>query len=81
MSEKKVKATSKASSTQEEKEPQTDAVTTAQPSQPTQQPEPEAEEKTILATGLEDYGRWKAMFKDHKREGNPPFPRRGRIWA
>ena len=38
-------------------------------------------EPTILATGLEDYGRWKAMFKDHKREeGDPPF-RRGRIWA
>jgi cyanobactin cluster PatC/TenC/TruC protein len=34
-----------------------------------------------LATGLEDYGRWKGMFQDQKREGKPPFPRRGRIWA
>ncbi|WP_287245305.1 MULTISPECIES: cyanobactin biosynthesis PatC/TenC/TruC family protein [unclassified Okeania] len=45
-----------------------------------QQPEPEAEDQTILATGLEDYARWKIMFKDHKREDDPPF-RRGRIWA
>ena len=80
MSEKKPKVTSKASSTQEETKPQTEAVKTPQPSEQIQQPEPEAEEKTILATGLEDYGRWKTMFKDHKREDDPPF-RRGRIWA
>lgn len=41
----------------------------------------EAEKKpAILATGLEDYGRWKAMFKDHKSEEGKPF-RRGRIWS
>ncbi|NER31533.1 MAG: cyanobactin biosynthesis PatC/TenC/TruC family protein [Symploca sp. SIO1C4] len=33
-----------------------------------------------LTTGLEDYGLWKAMFKDHKRESNLPS-RRGRIWS
>lgn len=35
---------------------------------------------TILATGLEDYGKWQAMFKNHQRKGDRPF-RRGRIWA
>lgn len=35
----------------------------------------------ILATGLEDYGKWKAMFKDHKRNENEPPFRRGRIWS
>lgn len=50
------------------------------------QPQPEAKIDTekpkpaILATGLEDYGRWKAMFKDHSPEKDPPF-RRGRIWS
>ena len=34
-----------------------------------------------LATGLEDYGRWKAMFKDYKRKENEPPFRRGRIWS
>ncbi|WP_019509120.1 cyanobactin biosynthesis PatC/TenC/TruC family protein [Pleurocapsa sp. PCC 7319] len=36
---------------------------------------------TILATGLEDYGKWKAMYKDHQRQENEPPFRRGRIWA
>ncbi|NET44266.1 cyanobactin biosynthesis PatC/TenC/TruC family protein [Okeania sp. SIO2B3] len=41
----------------------------------------EQEQKSMmLATGLEDYARWKIMFKDHKREDSPSF-RRGRIWA
>lgn len=34
----------------------------------------------LLATGLEDYGRWKVMFKDYKGDNQLPF-RRGRIWA
>ncbi|NEQ71839.1 MAG: cyanobactin biosynthesis PatC/TenC/TruC family protein [Okeania sp. SIO2D1] len=41
----------------------------------------EQEQKIMmLATGLEDYVRWKIMFKDQKREDDKPF-RRGRIWA
>ena len=39
-----------------------------------------AEKRYILATGLEDYARWKTMFKDKKGENEPPF-RRGCIWA
>lgn len=35
----------------------------------------------ILATGLEDYGRWKTMFNDHKRDANEKPFRRGRIWC
>ncbi|NEP79882.1 MAG: cyanobactin biosynthesis PatC/TenC/TruC family protein [Okeania sp. SIO3C4] len=38
------------------------------------------QESMILATGLEDYARWKVMFKDQKRKDDKPF-RRGRIWA
>jgi len=34
-----------------------------------------------LTTGLEDYGRWKSMFKDHKRDKNEKPFRRGRIWC
>ncbi|MDJ0601471.1 MAG: cyanobactin biosynthesis PatC/TenC/TruC family protein [Crocosphaera sp.] len=34
-----------------------------------------------LTTGLEDYGRWKAMFKDHKRDPKEKPFRRGRIWC
>ncbi|MGK7874946.1 MAG: cyanobactin biosynthesis PatC/TenC/TruC family protein [Xenococcaceae cyanobacterium] len=46
------------------------------------QPRVAAEKKSyILATGLEDYGRWKEMFKDHKREKNEKPFRRGRIWS
>lgn len=40
----------------------------------------EEKETVILATGLEDYGRWKKMFKDRSPENDPPY-RRGRIWA
>ena len=40
-----------------------------------------AEERTILTTGLEDYGRWKEMFKDHKRDPKEKPFRRGRIWS
>ncbi|NEO11052.1 MULTISPECIES: cyanobactin biosynthesis PatC/TenC/TruC family protein [Moorena] len=50
---------------------------------PSVQPElNEQEEKksVLLATGLEDYARWKVMFKDQKPDNDPPF-RRGRIWA
>ncbi|MCZ8129147.1 MAG: cyanobactin biosynthesis PatC/TenC/TruC family protein [Microcystis sp. LE19-114.1B] len=35
----------------------------------------------IPATGLEDYGRWKTMFKDRKANPNDPPFRRGRIWC
>ncbi|MBE9088231.1 cyanobactin biosynthesis PatC/TenC/TruC family protein [Microcystis aeruginosa LEGE 11464] len=37
--------------------------------------------KYIPATGLEDYGRWKTMFKDRKANPNDPPFRRGRIWC
>ncbi len=46
--------------------------------------EPEStqgEKPNILKTGLEDYGRWKSMFKDHKRDKNEPPFRRGCIWC
>lgn len=35
----------------------------------------------ILATGLEDYGRWKSMFQNHKRNPKEKPFRRGRIWC
>ena len=37
--------------------------------------------KYVPATGLEDYGRWKTMFKDRKANPNDPPFRRGRIWC
>ncbi|MGB5633844.1 MAG: cyanobactin biosynthesis PatC/TenC/TruC family protein [Waterburya sp.] len=40
-----------------------------------------AKELSTLTTGLEDYGRWKEMFKDHKRDPNEKPFRRGRIWS
>ena len=54
------------------KKPKESAANSA--AEPTQE-----EQKYILATGLEDYGRWKAMFKDRKPD-KTSF-RRGRIWA
>ena len=39
------------------------------------------EQQYTLATGLEDYGRWKSMFKDRKRDKNEKPFRRGRIWC
>jgi len=39
------------------------------------------EKSNVLATGLEDYGRWKTMFQDHKRDPNEKPFRRGRIWC
>ena len=51
-----------------------------QPAAETKPESAQAEKKYILATGLEDYGRWKTMFKDQTGENDPPF-RRGRIWA
>ena len=77
MSEKESQTTS----TQEETKPETEAITSSEPSQPSKNTEPETAEEPILATGLEDYGHWKSVFKDQKREGKPPYPRRGRIWA
>ena len=41
----------------------------------------QAEQKYIPATGLEDYGRWKSMLKDYKRDKNEKPFRRGRIWC
>ncbi len=41
----------------------------------------ETEKSYIQATGLEDYGRWKSMFKDYKRDENEKPFRRGRIWS
>lgn len=41
----------------------------------------EPEQSYTLATGLEDYGRWKSMFKDHQRDKNEKPFRRGRIWC
>lgn len=35
----------------------------------------------IPATGLEDYGRWKAAVKNYKRDKNEKPFRRGRIWC
>jgi len=55
--------------------------------QPTTEPKIEKPETTqpkakyIPATGLEDYGRWKTMFKDRKANPNDPPFRRGRIWC
>lgn len=43
--------------------------------------QPEAKSTHILATGLEDYGRWKSMYQDHKRDPNEKPFRRGRIWC
>ncbi len=56
-----------------------------QPSTPEEavNPTPSTDSETtyIPATGLEDYGRWKAMFKDHKRSPKEKPFRRGRIWS
>ena len=58
-------------------------VTQPTPEQPKiEQPETtEPKTKYIPATGLEDYGRWKTMFKDRKANPNDPPFRRGRIWC
>lgn len=40
----------------------------------------EIQKHTVPTTGLEDYARWKTMFKNHSPEKDPPF-RRGRIWC
>lgn len=60
---------------EKEPQPQLDSSNVSEP------PDPEEKKDSyFLATGLEDYGRWKEMFKDHKPENDPPF-RRGRIWG
>ena len=41
----------------------------------------ETERSYTQATGLEDYARWKTMFKDYKRDKNEKPFRRGRIWS
>lgn len=49
------------------------------------QPKIEKPEKlkksVLLATGLEDYGKWQTMFQDHQPDPNEPPFRRGRIWS
>ncbi len=50
-----------------------------QPDQQNQETKPKS--TNILATGLEDYGRWKTMYQDHKRDPNEKPFRRGRIWC
>ncbi len=58
---------------------QTKPETPEQPVNKTQSTD--SETTYIPATGLEDYGRWKAMFKDHKRDPKEKPFRRGRIWS
>lgn len=47
--------------------------------------EPKADKKDkkpqILTTGLEDYGRWRSIYKDHKRDPKEKPFRRGRIFC
>ncbi len=40
-----------------------------------------AKKSEMLPIGLEDYCRWKSMFKDHKPDKNEKPFRRGRIWC
>ena len=68
----------KSSKHKDESVPETETKTTAKNVSEPESSEPE--QQYVLATGLEDYGRWKAMFKDKKREDDPAF-RRGRIWC
>ena len=42
--------------------------------------QPAEKKSVLLATGLEDYAHWKALFRNHKPTNNKSF-RRGRIWA
>lgn len=55
--------------------PQTTEQTPSQPE--TTQPK----STNILATGLEDYGRWKSMYQNYQRDPNEKPFRRGRIWC
>jgi cyanobactin cluster PatC/TenC/TruC protein len=50
---------------------------------PPETPDLKAEPKSthILATGLEDYGRWKSIYDKHERDPNEKPFRRGRIWC
>ncbi|MGV2829636.1 cyanobactin biosynthesis PatC/TenC/TruC family protein [Myxosarcina sp. GI1(2024)] len=56
-------------------ETQPEAAKASEPSKVAERKKPK-----VLATGLEDYGKWKAMFKNYKRKDDLPF-RRGRIWS
>ena len=42
--------------------------------------QPAEKKSVLLATGLEDYAHWKALYRNHKPKDKKPF-RRGRIWA
>jgi len=76
MAEQEPKTRRKPRSQKSETQPQPEAETNPSSSQPE-----EPKQSYVFATGLEDYGRYKAMFKDHKREKNEKPFRRGRIWA
>ncbi len=69
MAEQEPKTSKKPRSPQDEIQPEPEAAVTPSSSQPE-----EPKQSYIFATGLEDYGRWKTMFKDHKPEKNEkPF--------
>lgn len=76
MTEQEPKTRRKPRSRKNETQPKAKTATTSSSSQPE-----EPKQSYVFATGLEDYGRYKAMFKDHKREKNEKPFRRGRIWA
>ena len=65
----------------EEKTPSSSAETLSQAAKASEPPKVvERKKPQVLATGLEDYAKWKAMYKDHQRKDDRPF-RRGRIWS
>lgn len=72
--------TSSKSSTESETSPNVEQSETKK-SNIEQQETTQPKVKYIPATGLEDYGRWKLMFQDRKRNPNDPPFRRGRIWC
>ena len=68
------------SSTESETTPNVEQPETTKPNIQ-QQETTKPKVKYVSATGLEDYGRWKLMFQDRKRNPNDPPFRRGRIWC
>lgn len=43
--------------------------------------ETDRKKSVLLATGLEDYGKWLAIYQNHQRDENEKPFRRGRIWC
>ena len=41
----------------------------------------EEKKRQVLTTGLEDYGRWRSIYKKHKRDPKEKPFRRGRIFC